>query len=300
MSTIDTLVSSDLAMLGRETRGHVPALDAMMPDEAVRRENATLLELASTYAKSAASAAWGGTALVVVVSALVLIVSSAVQAPVYGRGLPWPRWIDWFSFEDRKNPIWVFVLALACSDVARRRAVARFATLVSAAPDPIGLGRRLVQRMEPWRIALRTAGIASFGVVFCVIIAFQFEAVVGAPPYDWLFRQHSYFIVMTQWHTHEIGRLRDLCIAVSSIVVSSIWIARRRPRFLRSRLLGWGALGVAVVAAAAAFRLGAPADDYHGGFMPAFEHTRTLVTAIGALGLFVAVASSSLRRSSAE
>ena len=136
--------------------------------------------------------------------------------------------------------------------------------------------------MEPWRIALRTAGVATFGLFVCVLLAFQLETITALPPFDFLFRHHSFYIVDTQWHMHEVDRLRDLCIAVTSIVALSIWIARRRPRFLRSRLLGWSALGVAVVAAAAAFRLGAPADDYHGGYVPAFEYTRTLVTAIGA------------------
>jgi hypothetical protein len=301
MSTIDTLVSSDLATLGRETRSHVPALDAMVPDEQVRRDNTTLLELANTYANGAASAAWGAFSLAFITSILAL---TAVQDRLSFAGHEcWDG--SWFfgwlnSMDDTLRPFWVFTFGLFCSTVARRLAATRFAALIGASPTAELTARQLVARIAPWSIALRTAGITAFGVYFTIAVAFHTTLLTQAPPWDSLIKAHNDFVLRSQWHVHDAARFRDLCLAWAGIVASSVWVARRRPSMLRYRLVGWSALGVALLAVRAAVWLGAPSDHWLSGSVSPFHTVRTFVTAIGAVALFVAVASSSLRRSPTE
>jgi len=300
-TTIDQLVSSDLAALGREARGRVSALDAMLPDEPVRRDRATLLELANEYADGAASAVWGAISLAFVTSVLVLTVVQDVPS-FQGH----ERWGDsWFFFwlnsmDDSMRPCWLFAFALVCATAGRKLAARRCAALIGASPNPDETARRLAARIAPWSIALRTAGITAFGVYFAVAIAFHTTMLSQPPLWHWLMSDHYMFVFWSQWHVHDVARFRDLCLAWAAIVAASVWVARRRPPVLRGRAVGWSALGVALLAIRAALWLGSPTPAIASGPVPDFHAVRTLVTAIGAIALFVAVASSSLRRSPTE
>ncbi|HEY1815435.1 MAG TPA: hypothetical protein VGG74_23965 [Kofleriaceae bacterium] len=312
---IDQLVSSDLAALAADSRGSIAALDALLPDERVQAEPATLLGLANAYADGVARVTWGASALVFVVGVLAIDVVQAAGSHWIGSGrhaelaIPFRGLLDVLpDLQSRGTAISLLLVGVLIASGARRMAAARFARRVGASPKPVVVGSALVAHVAPWSIALRSAGVAMLAVFFTSTLVFHMSAPIETAQWDWLMNVsatvRAAYVTVSQWHSHDLARLRNLCIAVPALVVASIWIARRRPRFLFDRRIGWGALGVALLAVAVAQWLGDPeawmVGATHMGTEPRFHALRSAVTAVGALALFIAVASSSLRRTRTE
>jgi hypothetical protein len=81
-----------------------------------------------------------------------------------------------------------------------------------------------------------------------------------------------------------------LFVAVVIVAFTSIWLARRLPRWSIPRWLAWTAFGVAAVAFATGFAIGDPHDS------DLRDNTLYLVVMLaGSIALFVAASSAAIR-----
>jgi hypothetical protein len=94
-------------------------------------------------------------------------------------------------------------------------------------------------------------------------------------------------------HFEIAACVRDVCIAVSVTTFASVWLARRRPAWLRAWPIAWLALALAAIAFCCALSMG-----YHDAtiaFPDYDDDMRMLVIFGGAIALFISLASFALR-----
>jgi hypothetical protein len=292
MSNVDKLVATDLIALAVDDRRQLPsfadALRVLPSDKPAPTLHAELLPLANAYSLRIAQGAWGAAALVWVWALVVLMhVSMDWGHPALVRD----------TLDQGHNVVLVWIFATATAGYARRIAERRFARFVYGAANPVEAGARMVEAAEPWSIVIRSAGVTSlvvlFGVVFTMVqnrTLFWFPTVPQplAPAGSWN-PLSSDFIVSPANRSYDLERLRDVRIAMIAIAAFAVLIGRSyvrhgRPVKLLVRVR-WIAVFVSVAMFVAAFDLG--------NVLNSGDHTwvLTIVTALGAGSLLIAVAS---------
>ncbi len=299
----------DVAALAADAREHVPALDAVLPDSPARRDDRARLELAATYSDRASRAAWGVVLGVPIVATLAFVVlNAALSHWMYGPpplGDPnallafysdeWhPRIADWLDPLNDNTQLAIGIVAVAAivAGVLRRRAALRFAR-AAATRESLAIGRDLLARLEPWSIALWTTGLVAFCAYVATMHVFDVEALGLPPPKLQLLARPMLYVLEVQGYDNAYARVRDLCIALPLVALASVWLARKRPRWLSGRHVAHGALAVALLALAAAYQLRFGGHDQRAELHNAL---RSLDTFVGIAALALATLAFSLQR----
>jgi hypothetical protein len=302
----------DVAALAADAREHIPPLDAVLPDSPARRDDRALLELAAAYSDRAARAAWGVVLGVPIVATLAFIVLNA-ELSYWVYGLParrhldassllalygdeWhPRIANWLYplHDDTQLAVGIVAIAAIVAGVLRRRAGLRFAR-AAATRESLAVGRDLLARLEPWSIALWTTGVVALCAYVATMRVFEVEALGLAPPKLHLLVAPMEYLIDMQRYDSAYARVRDLCIALPLVAIASVWVARKRPRWLSGRHVAHAALAVALIALAAAYQL-----RYDWGYdqrAAVHDALRSLDTFVGIVALTIATLAFSVQR----
>jgi hypothetical protein len=306
--TIDHAVTADLAVLASDVRHAALGLAAILPRD--DGDDQTLLGLATTYIDRVSRAAAGAALFAVIAGTLVLL---EIRVHVQTVSLPAGafhigryhasdfefiirRFAGWLSFwledlNDVRNIVVLLAFAAAVGGAARKSAAKRFARTVDM-PDPIEAGRNLVARSAPWFVALWTSGLVALCAFFAMTIAFHISDVGFVPMWNAILISPGLLEAVRE-HFEIAARVRDVCIAVSVTTLASVWLARRRPAWLRAWPIAWLALVVALLAFRFEYQLGVE-DATHYHFGPDDARPTPVVIASG-LALFISLASFALR-----
>ncbi|HEX4452575.1 MAG TPA: hypothetical protein VH143_16975 [Kofleriaceae bacterium] len=301
----------DLAALALDVRGRVPTLDAVLPDERNHRDDDTLLELATTYAESTARAACGAVLLISVVARLAFAalqhwLSHCTRQPglkryvlpsgdvYFGDRFDVNMWGHSVSsrLAELGNQYFAgaFVIAAIVATFAERRAVARFIRIVEM-PDPWQAGRRMVARASRWFGALWPAGIAAIVTSFCAAREFGVDGWKSPSDFAWMnVHRPRVFAWASYIHWFDTARFDLLCLAIAAAVAASISFTLRRPRWLRSRWVGYLAGALAVCVFASAYVIGDVDWSYQGQW-PHDTWLYPMVIGVGSLASLVCFAS---------
>ena len=292
MSNVDKLVATDLIALAVDDQRQLPsfadALRVLPSDKPAPTLHAELLPLANAYTLRIAQGAWGAAALVWVWVLVVLMhVSMDWGQPAFVRD----------TLDQGHNVVLVWIFATAAAGYARRFAERRFARFVYGAANPVEAGARMLEAAEPWSIVFRIAGVTSLVVLFGVVLTmiqnwtlFWFPTVPlpFAHSGSWNVLS-SDFLLARGNNSYDLERLRDVRIAMIAIAAFAVLIGRSyvrhgRPVKLLVRVR-WIAVFVSVAMFVAAFDLGNVLNDRNHSLV------LTIVTALGAGSLLIAVAS---------
>jgi hypothetical protein len=310
MTTFDKLVTTDLAALATDSRRQLPAVDDMLRAIDARRpgehRDATpvagfgdlaLVRLAGVFAHRAARAAMGAMA---VLCTLVLLV--ALYAPGVDPRDRWPPRATWcmrvLDQEAVSLAASVALLMLATYAIAGRLALGWFERILRGpSEDGASLApterRRLTGSLDRWSIILGIAGVTCvttlLGVMAFTLGRERWEVFLNDGP---------------ELGTMFTDRLRDLTVAVASVLVAAVLLALACTHPRRARWVGvlehraTAVMGVVIglVTMYVGFARDAGPLSPNNDFTTPATALRTALTAAGTFAVFLVTTSVTLRR----
>jgi hypothetical protein len=319
MTSVDKLITSDLALLASDSRQHLRTVDATLAaigtgsvgPEGSAREPAlplashglAVLALANVFTRRISRAATGAMALLCAVALLIVLANpwgyELYEMPHREHWFEIDAWWCWFLEGSGLSTAAAIAAVLAGTQLIARRIAAqwferRMREAVRSA-DMVAAGRRLVHRVDPWAAYLEVAGATSL-VTLVGVVTF----VVGLSSWGWF------------WYPGNVNgyfsdRLRDLAIAIPAIVVAAVPIARSvgaaPPAPWLQAVSRWGLLPLGLVLGITTLTIGFSFDSGI-AFPNVFEQVgrpltsalRSGLTASGATATLLVVAGLTLRR----
>lgn len=249
MSTLDNLVTTDLAALANDNRRQLPTLDKTSrsiglnrDDHATRpgesREHVpgelVLVSMSRVFAHRIARAASGATAMVCAAVLLIVFKFGGLDDSERDR---WWHWLTEPSIVFLGTLVGVLVLGahVVASGIAERVFERSLHQTIDRdrVAGPLDLGKRLIRRADGWAVVLGITGVMSFMIMFGVLVF-----VLGGERWS-LFLDRDYRFGMISPKSVFTDRSRDIAIAIALCLAAAIAIGRACVAEHRSHRRSW-------------------------------------------------------------